>query len=222
MQIGRVQSIHRFPVKSMCGEDLEHCEVGAEGLAGDRAFALRDEAAREIRGGKRLPRLMLCTARYPEEPSLAGITHARHLLRCVPDPLRDHGDARRDAREGSEQRLGCATLSSELRARDPRRAARLGRSQLGRPCAAHRRATPSMHRSRTALQHGDARAAGSLQRQRRAANDRARSQPMPRHVRKRAAARPHHGWRRCRAGVSSTSSRGSDEAGSSACKCDAS
>ena len=76
MQIGRVLSIHRFPVKSMGGEELEHCEVGAEGLFGDRAFALRDEAAGEIRGGKRLPRLMLCSARYLHEPTGASLPHA--------------------------------------------------------------------------------------------------------------------------------------------------
>ena len=46
----------------MCGEELERSEVGMDALIGGRAFALRDEAAGEIRGGKRLPRLMLCSA----------------------------------------------------------------------------------------------------------------------------------------------------------------
>jgi uncharacterized protein YcbX len=66
MRIGLVQSIHRFPVKSMAGEELERVEVGEQGLLGDRSFAIRDEAASEIRGGKRLPKLMTCTARYVE------------------------------------------------------------------------------------------------------------------------------------------------------------
>ncbi|MET0283756.1 MAG: MOSC N-terminal beta barrel domain-containing protein [Polyangiales bacterium] len=66
MRIGRVQSIHRFPVKSMAGEELERVEVGLEGLAGDRGFAIRDEAASEIRGGKRLPKVMMCSARYAD------------------------------------------------------------------------------------------------------------------------------------------------------------
>jgi uncharacterized protein YcbX len=80
MRIGRVQSIHRFPVKSMCGEDLEACEVGVDGLRGDRAFALRDEKAGEIRGGKRWPRLMLCRARYPGELAQSGVSHAAIAL----------------------------------------------------------------------------------------------------------------------------------------------
>ncbi len=80
MRVGHVRSIHRFPVKSMCGEDLERALVGADGLAGDRAFALRDEAAREIRGGKRLPKLLLCAARYREEPTRGGLSHASITL----------------------------------------------------------------------------------------------------------------------------------------------
>lgn len=64
----------------MCGEDLEACEVGVDGLRGDRAFALRDEKAGEIRGAKRWPRLMLCSARYPSEPAESGATHAMIAL----------------------------------------------------------------------------------------------------------------------------------------------
>jgi len=40
--VGRVASIWRYPVKSMLGESLDACEVGARGLEGDRAFALID------------------------------------------------------------------------------------------------------------------------------------------------------------------------------------
>ena len=64
----------------MGGEDLEHVEVDVDGLVGDRAFALRDEAAGETRGAKRLPRLLLCGARYREEPTKAGVTHASITL----------------------------------------------------------------------------------------------------------------------------------------------
>ncbi len=76
MRVGRLLSIHRFAVKSMCGEDLEQSEVGSDGLVGDRAFALRDEVAHEIRGAKRLPRLLLCSARYREPPKRTGVSHA--------------------------------------------------------------------------------------------------------------------------------------------------
>ncbi len=67
MSLGTVQSIHRFPVKSMAGEELERVAVARDGLAGDRAFAFRDEAAGEIRGAKRLPKLMMLSARYLDE-----------------------------------------------------------------------------------------------------------------------------------------------------------
>jgi len=67
-------------VKSMCGEDLEHSEVGVDGLHGDRAFALRDEKAGEIRGAKRWPQLMMCRARYDGEPAATGVTHAAITL----------------------------------------------------------------------------------------------------------------------------------------------
>jgi hypothetical protein len=53
----------------MAGERLDVCGVGAAGLYGDRGWALRDEEAGEIRGAKISPRLMLCEARYREEPS---------------------------------------------------------------------------------------------------------------------------------------------------------
>jgi uncharacterized protein YcbX len=66
--LGRIREIWRYPFKSMQGERLERCEVGALGLPGDRGWALRDEAAGEIRGAKKMPALLLCTARYREEP----------------------------------------------------------------------------------------------------------------------------------------------------------
>jgi uncharacterized protein len=38
-RIGTVHSIHRYPVKSMAGEDLEEARVTSTGLAGDRVYA---------------------------------------------------------------------------------------------------------------------------------------------------------------------------------------
>ena len=40
--VGRVASLHRYPVKSLAGESLAAVEVDARGLAGDRAWAVRD------------------------------------------------------------------------------------------------------------------------------------------------------------------------------------
>src|SRR4051812_20927957 len=72
MFVGKVREVWRYPLKSMAGERLEAAGVGARGLYGDRGWALRDEAAGEIRGAKISPALMLCAARYREEPSAEG------------------------------------------------------------------------------------------------------------------------------------------------------
>jgi uncharacterized protein YcbX len=72
-RIGTVRSIHRYPVKSMAGEALSQTRVTAlGGLLGDRLYALRDEQAREIRGAKKWPVLMQCSARFDSEPSEGG------------------------------------------------------------------------------------------------------------------------------------------------------
>ncbi len=67
--VGRIAAIWRYPVKSMRGEELASCSLGSLGIPGDRAWALRDEEAREMRGGKKWPVLMQCQARYREEPA---------------------------------------------------------------------------------------------------------------------------------------------------------
>src|SRR5215213_2658272 len=72
MIVGKVREVWRYPLKSMAGERLEGSGVGARGLYGDRGWALRDEEAGEIRGAKMSPALMLCAARYREEPAAEG------------------------------------------------------------------------------------------------------------------------------------------------------
>lgn len=72
MLVGRVKEVWRYPLKSMAGERLSTVGVGARGLYGDRGWALRDEEAGEIRGAKISPALMLCAARYREEPAAEG------------------------------------------------------------------------------------------------------------------------------------------------------
>jgi len=68
-KVGVIREIWRFPVKSMQGDTLERCTVSAAGVLGDRAWAIRDEARKEVQWGKRYPELMLCKARYREEPN---------------------------------------------------------------------------------------------------------------------------------------------------------
>src|SRR5215212_1997415 len=72
MFVGSVKEVWRYPLKSMAGERLDASGVGARGLYGDRGWALRDEEAGEIRGAKISTALMLCAARYREEPTAEG------------------------------------------------------------------------------------------------------------------------------------------------------
>lgn len=52
----RLQSIHRFPVKSMAGEVIDSVELTPDGIAGDRTWALRDTETDKLISAKR-PRL---------------------------------------------------------------------------------------------------------------------------------------------------------------------
>src|SRR5262245_8496948 len=69
IEIGQIEAIFRYPVKSMRGEPLDAATLGWHGLDGDRRFALRrlDE-----RGGfpwliaSKLPELILFTPKRSE------------------------------------------------------------------------------------------------------------------------------------------------------------
>jgi uncharacterized protein len=89
MSVGRVGEIWRYPVKSMGGERLEDCAVTPGGIPGDRGWAVRDEAAGEIRSAKYLPLLMQCRARYRVEPAGATVPHVEITL---PDGARVGSD----------------------------------------------------------------------------------------------------------------------------------
>ena len=54
--IGTVGSLHRFPVKSMQGDELDEVAIGADGIVGDRSWALRDAETGKLVSAKR-PRL---------------------------------------------------------------------------------------------------------------------------------------------------------------------
>jgi uncharacterized protein YcbX len=70
IEIGRIEAIFRYPVKSMRGEPLVSAALGWHGLDGDRRFAWR---LLDQRGGfpwltaTRFPDLLLFTPRPPEE-----------------------------------------------------------------------------------------------------------------------------------------------------------
>ena len=51
-QVGTVASLHRYPVKSMLGEELNATSVGPKGFQGDRVFALADAETGKIASAK--------------------------------------------------------------------------------------------------------------------------------------------------------------------------
>ena len=67
----KVQQIWRYPVKSMAGERIPTTPVGERGVAGDRAFALRQDE--NTRNAKKFPGLMGLRARYETEPGLERV-----------------------------------------------------------------------------------------------------------------------------------------------------
>lgn len=51
-QIGVVAAIHRYPVKSMMGEELNAARIGARGVFGDRVFSVADPASGKVASAK--------------------------------------------------------------------------------------------------------------------------------------------------------------------------
>ena len=62
-QIGTVEQLWRYPVKSFQGEQVEVLEVGPGGAHGDRVLAVVDPAAKKVLSAKRYPDLLLASAR---------------------------------------------------------------------------------------------------------------------------------------------------------------
>lgn len=64
--VGTVESLFRYPVKSMLGEAQRMLAVAAEGVAGDRVWALLDKGTGQVASAKRAKLwrgLLSCTAR---------------------------------------------------------------------------------------------------------------------------------------------------------------
>ena len=69
-QIGVVQDLFRYPVKSMRGERLSAVDIGVHGLIGDRAYALRETNGRVVTA-KKWANMLEFSARY-EAPPVSG------------------------------------------------------------------------------------------------------------------------------------------------------
>lgn len=68
MSAARVASLRRYPVKSMGGEELPSVAVTPAGIPGDRGWRLVETATGRPASAKRHAALMMCRARYLEEP----------------------------------------------------------------------------------------------------------------------------------------------------------
>ena len=71
MQVGTIKEIWRYPVKSLGGERVDVADVQIQGVADDRCWAVRDDLTAEIVGGRKIPGLMMLTARYTDKPDEA-------------------------------------------------------------------------------------------------------------------------------------------------------
>src|SRR5580704_247057 len=70
--LGKLASLHRYPVKSMKGEDLNAVYVTERGLFGDRSYALWDTETRKVVSAKnprKWPNMFSYRATYTSPPS---------------------------------------------------------------------------------------------------------------------------------------------------------
>lgn len=87
MQIGTLDALWRYPVKSLGGERLRRSRLDTAGLPGDRILCLRDEENGEILSAKRLPRMLGLRAHLDEASGGVLITTASGELIDSADPF---------------------------------------------------------------------------------------------------------------------------------------
>lgn len=85
--VGRVASILRYPVKSMLGEVVDDVDLVAGGVAGDRAYALVDDATGKVVSVKR-------PKRWGRIFELSATTEPAGVFVSFPNGLRLHIDDR--------------------------------------------------------------------------------------------------------------------------------
>lgn len=79
---GRVLSLHRYPVKSLAGEQVDALRIDRRGAAGDRTHALTWTGTNKRLTARQAPRMLAWRARYklpgaavdPADPPLAQLT----------------------------------------------------------------------------------------------------------------------------------------------------
>jgi uncharacterized protein YcbX len=92
MEIGHVEAIFRYPVKSMAGEPLEFANLGWHGLDGDRRLAFRRIDDRSgfpwLTAGK-LPGLVLFAPQPRDDGASFLRIFARRTAKCCPSSGRN-------------------------------------------------------------------------------------------------------------------------------------
>jgi uncharacterized protein YcbX len=69
--VGTVKALWRYPVKSMLGEELDAVDLSEDGVAGDRAYAVRDKETGKVASAKHprmWPNLLACRAAFVDAP----------------------------------------------------------------------------------------------------------------------------------------------------------
>jgi uncharacterized protein YcbX len=87
----RVAALYRYPVKSMDGAALARAAVGPGGIPGDRGWALRETATGRAASAKKFAALMLCRARFLDEPAAGQSPPPAEIE--LPDGTRTRTDA---------------------------------------------------------------------------------------------------------------------------------
>ena len=98
-KIGTVKSLWRFPVKSMLGEELDELHITSRGVAGDRAWALRDLDNKRIATAKKFAGLLKFHAKYEGTRELGNLPPLKITL---PDGREIHADDPRASEAISE------------------------------------------------------------------------------------------------------------------------
>lgn len=113
LEIGRIEAIFRYPVKSMRGEPLDAAMLGWHGIEGDRRFALRrldDRGGFPWLSASKLPALMLFSPQRRDDANRDAVPD--HVLTPEGQELPMFGDA---LAEDVTRRSGIAVQMMQLK-----------------------------------------------------------------------------------------------------------